>query len=133
MNGRHIVERRRGPERFRRNRIDTRGEVRGLGTGRVDGLMEDRAIQPDDPLGRLSEFRSFVVVRRQIVQLDVAVHEGMRMAGVGPVRMERRERGAEDEVRRDDQPGRRARKRTKHGAIMSAGHGGVKRLETRRC
>jgi len=58
----------------------------------IRGLVEDRALQPDDALRALLELCPFGLLRFKMMQREVAVDESVRMACARLVYMERRQR-----------------------------------------
>ena len=125
MNRRHVVERRRRPGRHFRDHAEARREQRS-GIGVMHTLMEDGVFQPDDAPWTPLEFGTVRFVRFEMMRLEMAVNESVRMASAGLVRMQRGKRRTEDEERRDYEPRRHASNRTKHGIIMAAGDKPVK-------
>ena len=85
----------------------------------IRGLVEDGVLQPDYALSGLLELSPFRVVRFEMMRLEVAVNERMRMTSARLVHMEGRQHRTEEQERYGDEPRRHTSDRTIHGAIMA--------------
>jgi hypothetical protein len=76
VNRRHVVERCRRPGTIWWCLVEDRGDERRAEIEVIRSLVDDRAVQPDDPLSALLDLRALRRVRRiKMMRLEVAVNE----------------------------------------------------------
>ena len=85
----------------------------------IGRLVEDGRFDPTDPFSARLELRAFRLVRFQMVRLEMAVDQRVRLARRRLVYVLGRPRRTKQEERRDDESRSNTSQRTKHVAIMA--------------
>ena len=84
----------------------------------VRALKEAGVAQPDDVLLVMSDFGAVVIVRFELVRLEMSVNEGVRVIGVGLVEVLLRHRRGTDKPRHKGESDNGAPGPGRHRSIM---------------